>query len=391
MRLSSRLPDLTPTELSDRLSTLARAKPLIDLCGSNPTTCGFAYPKEPILRALAHPEALRYAPDAAGLRSAREAVGPATGRGTDPADILLTASTSEAYALLFKAVCNPGDCVAVPAPSYPLFEHLARAEGVRVCRFDLHYVDAWTVDCKSLAQALEQGARAVVLVNPNNPTGSCISDAAAALVRELCLRHDALLISDEVFGCYPFGDEPLPSMMPAPAQAEAGPVTAVLDGLSKRAGLPQVKVGWIELYGPHKPKRALYAALEYLADNYLSVSTPAALAVPELLAVGDKVRSLILTRVRHNRALLDAMVATRPALERLAADGGWYALLRTHTRLADEALVLHLAEQHGVVVQPGFFYDFSREGILVVSLLAPPELFAQGQERLAAGLDAVAA
>jgi hypothetical protein len=380
-RRSHRLPaDLRPTALATRLKAAAGA---VDLTVSNPTKVGLTYPGAAIREALAGAEVLRYEPAAAGEPRARAAAAKVA--GVEPGDVILTASTSESYALLFQVLCDPGDAVAVPAPSYPLFEHLARLQGVRARSYSLEYDGRWRVDTGAVRDALAAGAAAVVVVNPNNPTGSAIDEATGAHLRALCAEHDVPLIADEVFRPYGFAAEP-PS-----AGGDGEALTVVLDGLSKRAALPQLKLGWMALRGPSAARAELSERLEWAADAYLSVGAPVQVAAPRLLELAPAICAQVRARVAGNRARLSAHAGALPEVDLLAADGGWSAVLRVPAICGDDEWVVRLAEEARVIVQPGFFYDFAAAGYLVVSLLPDPAVFEEGCTRLFEGVRSILA
>lgn len=362
-------------------------RPLLDLTVANPTTVGIEYPPR-ILAPLSDGNAMTYAPEPFGLRAAREAVardydrrgtGVATGAGggVDPWRILLTASTSEAYSLLFKLLCEPeGDDVLVPVPSYPLFEHLTALDGVRPVPYALEYHGRWEVDFHGVDAAWTSRTRAVLAVTPNNPTGSLLSAFEFGQLDARCRERDAALIIDEVFADYPLGDS-VPRGETAPSA-----LTFRLGGLSKSAGLPQVKLGWILVQGPDALVQDALDRLELIADTYLSVSTPVQVAAARLIADGALVRNGILRRIRANLATLREAAGRVPALELLTAEGGWSVVLRVPARGSEEEMVLALLDRHDTLVHPGFFFDFAHEAYLVVSLLPDPGVFANGTERL---------
>ncbi len=375
MRFSSRLPaSLAPGELQARLAAFGE---LVELTESNPTRCGFAYPPA-IGAALAEVDAATYAPDPRGLALARAAVAAYAGGAVAAEQVLLTASSSEAYAFLFKLLCEPGDVVAVPAPSYPLLDVLARLEGIGVERYRLEYDGAWRLDPLSLRQAIARGARLIVAVEPNNPTGSSFDPADGALVAALCREHGLPLVVDQVFGPY----RRRRSAWSWPV-AEL-PLVARLDGLSKAAGLPQLKLGWMVLEG--RAARDALARLEWIADAFLSVGAPVQHAAPALLAAAPALQQQINARVAANRAALVEALAPLSSVTVLASEGGWSAVLRLPRLVEDDALVLHLAERAGVLVHPGYFYDFAADGFLVVGLLLPEAVFAAAARRVADAL-----
>ena len=381
---SSRLPaDLAPNGLAEAVSRRrAGAGGVIDLTESNPTRAGLAYPPD-LLAPLATAAGLAYAPQPFGLELARAAVvADYARRGvTTRLDrVCLAASTSEAYAWLFKLLCDPGDRVLVPRPSYPLFEHLTALECVEASPYELDLHGHWRIDVDALARQIDERTKAVLVVSPNNPTGSVIDRAELDALAAVCAAHDLVLIGDEVFADYRLdGEAPAPSVID---QAQA--VAVSLGGLSKSVGLPQVKVAWMAVGGPADAVGRVMAGLEIVADTFLSVSTPAQVALPELLARGGVVRDEIRGRTARNLAALVAAVAAVPAVTLLPPAGGWCAVLQVPSMRHEEALVLTLVEQDGVLVHPGYFFDFPREAFLVVSLLVAPDDFDAGLARVLA-------
>ena len=379
--------DLRPNRLAQLLESkrLAGAE-ILDLTESNPTRAGFSYPAEEILPAIADPGSLRYEPSPQGLLAAREAVASYyAGRGqiVEPERIFLTASTSEAYSYLFKLLADPGEEVLVPRPSYPLFEYLAAMESVRTMHYPLVYDGGWALDFEALARAISPRARAIVLVNPNNPTGSFVKRQELEKLLPICAEHNLAILSDEVFSDYFFA----PDANRAETLAGVEEVlTFCLSGLSKVAGLPQMKVGWIVLGGPAAARAQARERLELIADTYLSVGTPVQHALPRLLALGANVREQIRERVRENFQFLQTAVKNS-SCNLLEVEGGWYATLRVPRTRSDEQWCLKLLDQENVLVQPGFFYDFDSEAYLVVSLLTHPETFREGIRRLVALLN----
>ncbi len=357
----------------------AQGVSLLDLTESNPTRAGFAYAGEVIAAAFATPGMLRYEPDPFGLYTARAAVSKHYAEraiAVDPADVLLTASTSEAYGFLFKLLCDPGDEVLVPRPSYPLFEQLAGLENVRLRPYSLAYDGAWHVDLSAVRSALTDHTRAILLVSPNNPTGSFLKRSELSALAELGLP----LISDEVFGEYAFRDD----QRRARSALEAhGAVVFALGGLSKSAGLPQMKLAWCALSAPEPLRSEIRGRLEHIADAFLSAGTPVQLALPALLEASTSIRAQIRRRVSENRVFLQRALAAS-AVTLLDAEGGWYAVLRLPAVMAEEDWVLGLLDERHVLVEPGYFYDFAGEAFVVVSLLTAPATFAEGIRRLAA-------
>ncbi|HEX5229344.1 MAG TPA: pyridoxal phosphate-dependent aminotransferase [Bryobacteraceae bacterium] len=384
---SSRLRwDLTPNRLSRLIEQKRSAGvSILDLTESNPTAAGFDYPAEAILSALGDARSLRYEPSAAGLASARAAVSgyyaTALGQEVDPDRILLTASTSEAYALVFKLLADPGDEVLVPAPSYPLFDYLAALESVRLVQYPLIYSRRWTIDFDALARSITPRSRAIVLVNPNNPTGSYLKESELAPLVALAQEHSLALISDEVFADYLLNDQtPLVQSLSGVGEV----LTFCLSGLSKVAALPQLKLGWIVTGGPSRERGAAFERLELIADTYLSVSAPVQWAAPALLDGRAQLQRQILDRVERNRAWIATRIGGTSSWRLLATEGGWYAVLEAPRILSEEEWVLSLLERENMLVQPGFFFDFEREAFLVVSLLTKEKVFQGGIARLLA-------
>ncbi len=376
MTFSSRLKwDLRPNPLSARLDEKRRAGSVIlDLTESNPTHAGFDYPRSTV-DALADPSALRYDPSPRGMLKAREAVAryyAARGREVAPSQILLTASTSEAYSYLFKLLTDPGDEILTPRPSYPLFEFLAALELVEVHQYPLRYDGAWHLDFAALEHAVTPRTRAIVVVNPNNPTGSFVKPDEWERLESLGLP----ILCDEVFSDYAFGS--------AVARSDANRMlTFSMSGLSKSAGLPQMKLGWIVASGPGH--ESALQQLELIADTYLSVATPVQLALGRLLESSGQVREQIRDRTRSN--LIDLQNGFRgSSAQVLNVEGGWNAVLQVPRTRTEEEWSLELLTAHDVLVQPGFFFDFETEAFLVVSLLTPPEIFHEGVRRILAAL-----
>ncbi len=341
------------------------------MTSSNPTTVGIEYP-EGLVRVLERAQGASrvYRPESFGSLAARAALSALTRTHED--DILLTASTSEAYAFLFKLLCDPGDAVLVPAPSYPLFEHLAELEGVRALPYRLAYDGAWHVDAASVREAVDARTRAIVLVSPNNPTGHFTREAELSALSALGLP----LISDEVFAPFWLG-----AATPPPALKPDDCLVFTLDGLSKRAGSPQLKLGWTLISGPERARREARARLELIADTFLSVSTPIQQALPELLELCPEVSAALRARCRENLVALRDAVRGAP-VTLLAPEAGWSAPLHLPRVISEEEWVLGLARDAGVLVQPGWFYDFDREPYVIVSLLSEPRVFREGAARL---------
>jgi alanine-synthesizing transaminase len=350
----------------------ARGLPLADLTESNPTRVGLPLP-DPSL--LATPAAFSYAPEPAGLRSAREAVAAclsARGAAVSPEHLILSASTSEAYAWLFKLLCEPGDNVLVPAPSYPLFEYLTRLEGVELRPYRLPQAHGFGLDAGAVLAARDARSRAVLVVNPGNPTGHYLHEGELSALAAVCADTGLALVSDEVFSDFAWDAEP--DRIPTVAGRALPMPTFSLSGLSKVAGLPGLKLGWVHVGGPAAARDEALARLELVADTFLSVGTPAQQALPALLAHAPRFQAALLERVRENRRRL---VAARPpgaSWGVVAAHGGWSAVLRIPREPGEEATCLALLGA-GVSVQPGYFYDFAAGAFLVLSLLPPPDVF----------------
>ena len=385
MHFSSRLPASTaPNALSAALARLmAESRAITDLTVSNPTACGFAYPETAIREALSAVGVSHHAPDARGALTARKAIAAHHGHGLDAKDLLITASTSEAYALLFKLLCDPGDEVLVPSPSYPLFEWLARMEGLSAVTVPAWFHERWDLDLAALEAACTARTRAVCVVNPNNPTGQFLSRGEWRALTDLCARKGLALIVDEVFADFPL--EPETDHLPTALEDPRPPCPVfVLSGLSKAALLPQVKLGWIAARGPEATKAL--DALEFIADQYLSVSASAQAATPAILRLAPALRAQARARARENLATLDAWLAKERTCSRPAVGGGWSVLLRRPAVESDEAFALRLLEREGVLVHPGHFFDLPVEGHLVLSLLPSPATFCEGLEGLSLAL-----
>jgi alanine-synthesizing transaminase len=376
---------------SNRLARLleerrAGGDPILDLTETNPTRAGIPYPEKEILEALARPAAFSYEPDPRGLLSAREAVARGFGeRGVavDPSDLFLTASTSEAYAWIFKLLCDPGDDVLVPQPSYPLFEFLSRLESVRTVSYPLRLEACWSLDLSALASRIGPQTRAVVVVSPNNPTGNYLKRSELEDLAAICRDRDVALIGDEVFAEYPDAGDPARARSVLESE---GVLSFSLGGLSKLAGLPQMKLGWIALGGPESLKREASERLELIADTYLPVNTPVQQAAPDLLELSRTIRAEIQSRVRANRVFLREK-AGGSACQVLPCEGGWSAILRIPALMSEEDWILCLLERDHVLVHPGYFFDFPFPAYLVLSLLPAESVFRTGVERILARVE----
>jgi alanine-synthesizing transaminase len=378
--------DLRPNRLAERLAAKrAAGARLLDLTESNPTRAGLPYPDD-LLLPLARAEARRYEPVPFGRLAAREAVAADFARRgfpVAPERLVLSASTSEAYAFLFKLLCDPGDEVLVPRPGYPLFEFLARLESVRVGTYPLAHDGEWHLDVAALRAAIGPHTRAVVAVSPHNPTGACLKRDEREALEALCAERGVALVSDEVFADFTFRDDP----RRAGSVARDGPALAfTLGGLSKSCGLPQMKLAWTAVTGPEPRRREALARLEVVADTYLSVSTPVQVAAPELLARREELQAPIRTRVRANLEGLRGAIGPGSPVTLLEPEGGWSAVLRVPATRTEEEHVTRLLEERDVLVHPGYFFDFPHEAFLVLSLLPPEADFAEGVARVLAGV-----
>ena len=374
-------PSAEANALTIRLAELrASGVSIVDLTDSNPTLAGFAYDTD-LLHHLARPEGLRYAPAPLGMTAVREAVAAdyhRRGATVEPDTVVLTASTSDAYSWLFKLLCNPGENVLVPRPSYPLFEHLTRLDGVATRPYNLEYHGSWQIDLPSVEHAVDRGTRAILVVSPNNPTGSYTSRQEAERLMELCSEHGLALIADEVFVDYTLdarGDRA------TDLAAQQQVLAFSLGGLSKGAGLPQIKLGWIVAGGPERQRTAALAALEFIADSYLPVSSPVQLAAPALISDAHVVRDQIHARVRTNLEQLQTLAGQHASCELLRTEGGWSAVVRVPNVGGEERLLLDLLDRERVLVHSGYFFDFPREAYLVMSLLPTPNTFADAAAR----------
>jgi alanine-synthesizing transaminase len=361
----------------------ARGLPTIDLTETNPTRVGLSYPEEELAELLRRGASPAYEPHPLGLLAAREALAAALSTPGDPVsaeDLVLTASTSEAWSFLFKLFGDPGDEVLTTAPSYPLLDNLTALEGLALSHVHLAPGRRFALDPEMVELFLTPRTCLLALIHPGNPTGAFLSPAEQAAAAALCATRGLPLVSDEVFFDYPLGE---PGGIAGPAAAIAETLAVSLGGLSKSAGLPSWKLGWIRLGGPVEIRRRTRAALEWIADSYLSVATPVQRALPGILELAPGIRSAILGRLRGNLAVLRAALAGRPEIELLEPAGGWSAVLRVCHPRSDEEIALELLEQQGVLVHPGYFFDFATDDFLVVSLLPEPERFAEGVGRLA--------
>jgi len=370
--------------LSERLR--AEGRPPLNLSDSNPTRQGLV--PQGFIAALARAESLRYEPDPRGLKGPREALARRFGGRAD--DYFLCASTSEAYAWLFKLLCDPGEAILVPRPGYPLFDSLAGLEAVRAVPYRLSYghPSGWAIDIEELREAAQrERPKALVAINPNNPTGSYVSATERAALVALCAEFGMALIADEVF--YPYAVD-------APGghgrlAGEAGCLTFALDGLSKLLCLPQVKLGWIRVSGPEPERSEASGRLEIIADAFLSAGAPAMNALPLLLEGADACIAAVRSRLHANIAeARRAMGGPDSPYRVLRCEGGWTALLEIPRYQGEEETALGLLSVESLGVQPGYFFDMEREGCLALSLILEPGLFADGLGRLRRYVDGLA-
>lgn len=356
--------------------------PLLDLTASNPTHCGFQYDAASLLAPLSDTAALDYDPNPRGMLLAREAVCryySDHGVTLTPPDIFLTTSTSEAYSFVFRLLCDGGDEVLIAQPSYPLFDFLAVLDDVRLVPYTLVYDHGWQIDLGSIRERISPRTRAIALVHPNNPTGHYTKPWERKALEDLCHEHGLALIVDEVFLDYamPHGDVDALSF----AGGDTSVLTFVLSGLSKVAGLPQMKAAWIACRGPQEDRRRAEERLEIVADTFLSMNAPVQRAMPYWLGDRQGIQTQIRERVLHNLSMLDELLARQTLVSRLAVEGGWYAVLRIPALVPDEETAILLLGE-GVSVHPGYFFGLPESGWLVVSLLCGTGEFSIGIQRL---------
>lgn len=377
--------NLTPNRLSESLARRRESgKPLLDLTASNPTECGFQYASHAIMRALCSPRAIDYRPDPKGLESARHAVSAFYSQKNikvPPERMILATSTSEAYSFVFRLLCNPGDELLIPSPSYPLFDFLADVQDVKLKRYALVYDHGWQIDLHALEQAITGRTRGIIVVHPNNPTGHFTKLAETAAINRICAARHMAIIADEVFL-----DFSLLPHLPQTFCANQEALTFTMSGLSKISGLPQMKFAWLAVSGPEDLKQEALARLELIADTYLSMNAPVQLAAPIFLEMRHGFQEQVMARIGTNLAELDQRLASQKTCSRLEVEGGWYAILRVPATRSDEDLALELLERHGVYVHPGHFYDLQQDGYLVVSLITPEKDFARGIEHVLASV-----
>jgi len=376
---------LTPNALARAIEEArSSGRQILDLTISNPTEAGVRPDPEIVLAALANPEAMHYDPQPRGLLEARQAVCRYYREShevfdLDPERLLLTTSTSEAYSYVFRLLCNPGDEILVPKPSYPLFEFLADLADVKLVPYPLLYDQGWQIDFDSLYKASTAHSRAVILVHPNNPTGSYVSAAEASALNVFCHDYSLALIVDEVFLDYSHDGAPRRSFV---TNANSKTLTFTLSGVSKISALPQMKFAWVASSGPEEAVADAGARLEIIADTFLSMNAPIQLAAPALLDQRKQIQPILLDRLRMNLAELDRQLASHTSCTRLQVEGGWYVVVRVPVIESDEDLAVRLLRNASLSVHPGHFYDFPNEGHLVLSLITKPSDFREGVARL---------
>ena len=374
---------LSPNALTLEQRELAEAgREVLDLTASNPTRVGLSYDSDAILTSLTQPAGLDYDPHPKGMLAARQAVSNYYRQQHDvfsahPENIILTTSTSEGYSHLFHLLCNSEDEVLVPNPCYPLFDFLADLVDVKLSPYPLIYDHGWQIDLAFLYKAVNHRTRALVVVHPNNPTGSYVHDEEIGELNALCREYNLALIADEVFLDYALDGADRPTFA-----GNTGALTFALSGLSKISGLPQMKISWIVGSGPEEQVDAAMGRLEIISDTFLSLSSPLQLATPNLLEQRKHIQPLLLDRLRANLEELDRQLAHGGSCKRLDLEGGWYAVLRVPVTQSDEALAVKILRGCSVLVHPGHFYDFPQDGYLVLSLITPTDHFREGVRRI---------
>jgi alanine-synthesizing transaminase len=381
---SSRVPsDLGPNAVAAAVERMRLSgRGYDDLTISNPTQAAIDYPPD-LLLPLAAPSSLVYEPQPFGAPAARAAVAAdyhRRGVHVPASHVVLTASSSEGYAFLFKLLCDPGDSVLVPTPSYPLFEHLTRLEQVHALPYSTQYHGTWSLDLDDLGQAIGKRTRAILVVSPNNPTGGWLKRDELTALLGFCAEHRLALIGDEVFCDYPI--DPAPGAARSVLEREETVLTIGLGGASKSLGLPQLKLGWMGLKGSGALVQSALMRLELIADTYLSVNTPVQAALPRLFDAAQTIQRQIRHRILHNYHVLQQLVSHVPSCQLLRAEGGWSAVLRIPHTMPEDQRVIQLLEEDRVLVHPGYFFDFPRDGYLIVSLLPRPDAFRSAAERV---------
>jgi alanine-synthesizing transaminase len=354
--------------------------PIDDLTISNPTECGFDYPPT-ILNRLSDPVSLTYLPDPRGLISARTVIARLIkndGCPIEGSNIFITASTSESYSLIFKLLCDPGDSLLVPVPSYPLFEYLASASDIKLRTYGLLYDHGWYIDIGSLRAAYDESTRAIILIHPHNPTGMFVKKSEFREIISFAKECEIAIISDEVFRQFPAGRNP---EQLGTLAGSSGCLTFTLDGLSKMCALPQLKLGWFTVTGRSEDVREASDRLEILADTFLSANTPVQHALPSLLKAGKNLREQISARIKQNVTMLKKLIGTGSKTTLLDYEGGWYGVLQVPATRSDEVWAMELLKYCGVFLFPGYFFDFRDKALLVISLIVPSDIFSHGATR----------
>jgi alanine-synthesizing transaminase len=365
-----------------------RGETILDLTESNPTRCGFLL--EPsLLQSLSTAQSIHYDPQPRGLASARQSIAAwYASRGTivDPESVFLTSGTSEAYSHVFRLLCNAGDSILVPKPSYPLFDYLCKLHDIEAIHYHLRYDDEWHIDVESLHDAVDKSTRAILLVHPNNPTGSYVTNDERVKLVEFARRHELALIVDEVFLDFGLSVSDRRSRSFA---AERGVLTFSLNGISKLLALPQMKLAWLAVSGSDALLKQAISRLEVVADTYLSVGTPIQLALPELLKEGPSITRRIMDRIRHNYQHIGSMIDESSLVSLLTTEGGWNAILRLPNTMSDDAWALRLLKDCNVLVHPGHFFEISQNACVVISLLPHESVFSDGIAGILKAVDAL--
>ncbi len=386
--------DLTKNKLTLLLEKKrAAGDKIIDLTVSNPTQCQIQYPEKEILAAFQKSSNLLYEPHPKGLLSARNAIKDyyqEKGVSINPEQLFLTASTSEGYSFLFRLLANAGDSMLIPRPSYPLFQMLAEINDVELQPYNLIYNDGWETDFESIERTISHRTKGIILVNPNNPTGSFIKKKEYQRLIHICREHHLVIISDEVFSDYAFDHASSSgrdvtcyvSTMIKEGDIEDGILSFTLNGISKMLGLPQMKLGWIYVNGEEKMVKEAVSRMEIIADAYLSVGTPVQQALPELLKLRKGIQKEILQRVLSNWDYLKKEVSQKGLFQCLHVEGGWYGVVRIPEDMDEEKFILKLLDKQNILIHPGYFFDFQENGYLVLSLLPPETIFQQAVQEI---------
>jgi len=372
---------LSENKLVTMLNSLKEEKaPIIDLTESNPTRCGFKYLNEKILVPFNEEESLTYDPHPQGSLKSREAISQyykQKNLNVSEEQIFLTSSTSEAYSYLFRLLINPIEGVLFPQPSYPLFQFLGDLNDVEISNYPLVYLDSWRIDCNALKTLVNIDTKAIVLVNPNNPTGSFVKENEMIAINELCQKYHLSIICDEVFHDFAFDY----SKKYLSCVHNHDVLTFTLGGLSKTLGLPQMKLSWIVITGPEREVHLAIKRLEIVADTYLSVNTLAQNAIGYWLSSRKQIQDEIKTRVKDNLDIIKTQTDST-ASRLLQTEGGWYAVLKIPNIKTEEDWALKLLNKYHVFIHPGYFFDFTEEAYIVISLLSQTDIFNEGFNRI---------